>query len=449
MTSSAAPGETAPQLDRQLGLATAIAAVAGECIGVGIFLTPAGMAKSLGSPFWLLVVWLATGLMTLCGALCYGELAARFTRPGGTYVYLYEAFGPRLAFLYGWMSLLVLDPGLTAALATGLSAYVAFIFPLSSLQKRLIAVVVLASLCVVNIIGTKLSGRVLRWSTWLKLAILFFVVVFPFGMRLGSFSNFSPFVAQRPASLPLFAGLAAAMVSAAFSFGGWWDVSKIAGEVRDPHINLPRAMIFGVLLVAGAYVLVSFAFLYLVPIQNVTSDETFVAQAGSILFGRGGAVFFSSVVILCVLSSLAAMVMAAPRVYFAMAKDGLFFPSVGEAHPRFGTPYRAIGIQGAVASVLILVGTFQQIIAYFIFPAVLFLGLSVAGLFIVRRRAPHGSPYDTPGFPFVACVFLGMVSVLLVLLAGHSPRQVAMGMAVVLSGLPIYTLLFHRRDSLR
>lgn len=449
MTSSAAPEAQAPQLDRQLGLATATAAVAGECIGVGIFLTPAGMAKSLGSPLWLLVVWLSIGLMTLCGALCYGELAARFTRPGGTYVYLYEAFGPRLAFLYGWMSLLVLDPGLTAALATGLSAYVAIVFPLSSLQARLLAVVVVAVLCIVNVLGTSLSGRILRWSTWLKLAILFFVVVFSFGMRLGSFSNFTPFVAQRPGSLPFFAGLAAAMVSAFFSFGGWWDVSKIAGEVRDPHINVPRAMIYGVLLVAGAYVLISFAFIYLVPIQNVASDETFVAQAGAILLGRRGAVFFSSVVILCVLSSLAAMVMVFPRVYFAMAKDGLFFPSVGEAHPRLGTPYRAIAIQGIVASILILVGTFQQIIAYFIFPAVLFLGLSVVGLFIVRRRAPNSSPYDTPGFPFVAYVFLAMVVVLLVLLGGHSPRQVALGMAVVLTGLPIYTLLFHRYASVR
>ena len=449
MTSSAAPEAQAPQLDRQLGLATATAAVAGECIGVGIFLTPAGMAKSLGSPLWLLVVWLSIGLMTLCGALCYGELAARFTRPGGTYVYLYEAFGPRLAFLYGWMSLLVLDPGLTAALATGLSAYVAIVFPLSSLQARLLAVVVVAVLCIVNVLGTSLSGRILRWSTWLKLAILFFVVVFSFGMRLGSFSNFTPFVAQRPGSLPFFAGLAAAMVSAFFSFGGWWDVSKIAGEVRDPHINVPRAMIYGVLLVAGAYVLISFAFIYLVPIQNVASDETFVAQAGAILLGRRGAVFFSSVVILCVLSSLAAMVMVFPRVYFAMAKDGLFFPSVGEAHPRLGTPYRAIAIQGIVASILILVGTLQQIIAYFIFPAVLFLGLSVVGLFIVRRRAPNSSPYDTPGFPFVAYVFLAMVVVLLVLLGGHSPRQVALGMAVVLTGLPIYTLLFHRYASVR
>jgi len=449
VTSSAAPEAQAPQLDRQLGLATATAAVAGECIGVGIFLTPAGMAKSLGSPLWLLVVWLSIGLMTLCGALCYGELAARFTRPGGTYVYLYEAFGPRLAFLYGWMSLLVLDPGLTAALATGLSAYVAIVFPLSSLQARLLAVVVVAVLCIVNVLGTSLSGRILRWSTWLKLAILFFVVVFSFGMRLGSFSNFTPFVAQRPGSLPFFAGLAAAMVSAFFSFGGWWDVSKIAGEVRDPHINVPRAMIYGVLLVAGAYVLISFAFIYLVPIQNVASDETFVAQAGAILLGRRGAVFFSSVVILCVLSSLAAMVMVFPRVYFAMAKDGLFFPSVGEAHPRLGTPYRAIAIQGIVASILILVGTFQQIIAYFIFPAVLFLGLSVVGLFIVRRRAPNSSPYDTPGFPFVAYVFLAMVVVLLVLLGGHSPRQVALGMAVVLTGLPIYTLLFHRYASVR
>ncbi len=310
-------------LRRQLGLASATAAVAGESIAVGIFLTPAGMAKSLGSPFWLLLVWITVGVLALCGALCYGELAARFPRDGGIYVYLLEACGKRIAFLYGWMCLLVLDPGLTAALAVGLASYVAYIFPSSTLVIKFIAIAVIWALCVLNIFSIRVSAGFLRWTTWLKLGVLGSLVLWAFVMRLGSWSNFVPFIAQHPGSLPLGPALGAAMVGAFFSFGGWWDVSKIAGEVRDPGRTLPRAMLLGVLVVTAIYVLVSAAFLYIVPLARVTSDETFVAQAGAILFGRAGGVVFAAIVVVCVLSSLAALIMSAPRVYYAMAQDGL------------------------------------------------------------------------------------------------------------------------------
>jgi len=432
-------GPPSTSLRRQLGLATATAAVAGECIGVGIFLTPAGMAKSLGSPFWLIFVWIAVSLMTLCGALCYGELAARFPRPGGTYVYLHEVFGSRVAFLYGWMSLLVLDPGLAASLATGLAGYAAFVFPLSPAGGRILGVSVVAVLCLINMASTRAGGGFLRWTTWLKFAVLGAIVVLAFALRTGSFSNLSPFFPQRPGSLPLFAGLAVGLVGAFYSFGGWWDVCKIGGEIRDPERNLPRAMIVGVILVAATYVFITIAFLYVVPIESVASDQAFVAQFGQVLFGRSGALVFSFIVVLCVLGSLATVVMAAPRVYFAMASDGIFFRSVGRPHPRFGTPWRAIAIQGTIASLLILLASFQEIVAYFIFPAVFFMGLSVAGLAAIRRQ-PNAAPasFSTPGYPLTMLIFLAMFVLLLVMLAVHSPRQTGLGAAVVLLGWPLY-----------
>jgi APA family basic amino acid/polyamine antiporter len=426
-------------LRRQLGLASSVAAVAGESIAVGIFLTPAGMAKSLGSPFWLLLVWIVVGILTLCGALTYGELAARFPRDGGVYVYLLETVGRRVAFLYGWMCLLVLDPGLTATLAIGLASYVAFIIPLSPLMTKVVSAAAIGTLCTLNILSVRVSAGILRWTTWLKLGLLAFLVIWALALRLGSWSNFVPFVAQRPGSLTLAPALGAAMVGAFFSFGGWWDVSKISGEIRDPGHTLPRAMLLGVAIVTTVYIAISAVYLYLLPLNQVTSDETFVAQAGTVLFGRLGGSSFAAIVVICVLSSLAALIMSAPRVYYAMAQDGLFLHSVARIHPRFGTPAKAILIQGLIASVLVFLSNFQQIIAYFIFVAVVFLTIAGAGLFIERSRN-RGTPpaFSTPLYPLPLAVFLILMSMLLALLLLHSPLQALLGTAVVLAGVPVY-----------
>ncbi len=426
---------------RELGLASAIAAVAGETIAVGIFLTPAGMAKSLGSPFYLLLIWVMVGILTICGALTYGELAARFPHDGGVYVFLEESYGRGTAFLYGWMCLLVLDPGLTAALAVGLASYFGYIVPLSTIGAKLVGVGVIWLLCMLNVLSIRVSAGVLRWSTWLKLALLAVLVLWGFSLHAGSWGNFVPFVAQRSGSLPLLPALGAAMVGAFFSFGGWWDVSKISGEIRDPGRTLPRAMLFGTLAVTAVYILVSAVFLYLVPLAGVTSNETFVAQAGSVLFGSLGGKIFAAIVIVCVFSSLAALIMSAPRVYYAMARDGLFFKRVSQISPRFGTPVGAVLIQGTISSLLVAVSSFQKIIEYFIFVAVVFLAMSGAGLFLARRRDAGLTPlFRTPLYPLPVVIFLLLVVALLVLLAGHAPVEAGLGAGVVLAGVPAYLL---------
>src|ERR1700691_2678407 len=275
-------------LRRQLGVGSAAAIVAGEAIAVGIFLTPAGMAKSLASPFWLLIVWLAVGAMTLSGALCFGELAGRFPSAGGAYVYLRESFGPLTAFLYGWMSLLVLDPGLTAAFAVGFAAYAAYIFHWPPWIVKIAALVAIWAICALNIFSTRISAGFLRWITWLKFAVLATLTVWALAFRLGSWSNFVPFVAQRSGALPLAPALGAALVGAVFCFGGWWGAATVAGEVRDPGRTLPRALALGVVAVTAVYIVISAVFIYLVPIEKVASDGTFVAQAGEVLFGPAG-----------------------------------------------------------------------------------------------------------------------------------------------------------------
>jgi basic amino acid/polyamine antiporter, APA family len=433
------------ELKRQIGLGTATALIVGEVIAVGIFLTPSGMAKSLGSPVWLLVIWLLMGAMALCGALCYGELAARFPEAGGPYIYLREAYGRPVAFLYGWMALLVMDPGLTAALAVGLAGYVGYIFKLPPEGIKAVAVGSILLVTLVNIRGVKLGGGFIRWLTILKLGLLGLVIVWGFGSRAGNWSNFTPLVEQRSGSEPLVGALAGAIVGAFFSFGGWWDLSKVAGEVRDPKRTLPRAMIYGVTILTVVYILTSAVFMYLVPLQQVTSGEIFVAQAGEALFGRLGAQVLSGIVIVAVLGSLAAVVMSAPRVYFAMARDGLFLQSAAALHPSFGTPARAIMIQATLASLLALVGTFNTIISYFVFVVVIFIALTVAALFVFRRDA--SAEFHAPGYPVTPVVFLLLIALVLFLLGGHNPLQAGLGVAVVLLGLPVYYLLFrHRKE---
>jgi len=439
--------KTTEDLKRQIGLRTAIALIVGEIIAVGIFLTPAGMAKSLGSPFYLLVVWLVVGALSFCGALCFGELAVRHPEAGGGYAYLREEYGPLPAFLYGWMALLVMDPGLTAAIATGAASYVTHSLHLSAWENKLVAIVSILALAIINIRGVRLGAWIVRWLTVLKVGFLAFIAVWAFGFGVGHWSNFIPFVAQRPGSKPIVEALAMAVVGAFFSFAGWWDVSKVAGEIRDPSRTMPRAFAYGILIVALVYILTSTAFIYLVPIEQVTNGQAFAAQVGEVLFGPNGALVFSAFVIIIVLGSLAPIIMSAPRVYFAMARDGLFFPAAAAIHPRFQTPARCIGLQAVLASLLVVSGTFEEIISYFFFVVLVFLALTVVGIFLLHRRDGEAPKYTTPGYPLTPIVFLLLLVVMLFLLAAGQPKQSFLGVGVVLLGVPVYYLLFRRRSS--
>lgn len=403
------------------------------------------MAKSLGSPAWLLAVWLVVGALSFCGALCFGELAVRFPEAGGGYAYLREAYGPAPAFLYGWMALLVMDPGLTAAIATGAASYVGYGLQLSLRGNKLVAITAIVTLALVNIRGVRLASWFVRWLTVLKVGFLGFIAVWAFGFQVGHWSNFVPLVAQRPGSKPLIEALASGVVGSFFAFAGWWDLSKVAGEVRNPSRTMPRAFAYGILLVTFVYILTSAAFVYLVPMQQVTNGQAFAAQVGEVLFGQTGAIVFSGFVIVAVTGSLAPIIMSAPRVYFAMARDGLFFPAAAAIHPRYNTPARCIALQAVLASVLVLSGTFEEIISYFFFVVLVFIALTVFGIFVLRRRQSSALEYSTPGYPVTPIVFLLMVLVMLVLLAVGHPKQSFWGVGVVALGVPVYYLLFRRR----
>lgn len=430
MVGSAAPA-LAGELRRELGFGSAVAALAGECIAVGIFLTPAGMAKALGSPLLMLLVWCAMGAACAAGAICYGELASRYPYPGGTYVYLREGYGEGTAFVYGWMAMLIMDPGVTAAMALGMMGYFGAWIPLTLTQRRVIAVAFIVILAAVNMLSTRAGASVMRSITWLKFALIAALPLLPLLLHAGSWSNLVPFAARRPGSAPLLPALTISVVGAFYSFGGWWDASKLAGEIRDRRV-LSRAFIVGVSLVTAAYVLISGVFLWLVPLQQVTSDQGFVAQAGQVLFGARGAQVFSAMVIACVAGGIAVMIMAAPRVYYAMARDRVFFSRFGRLS-RFGTPVYAIAIQAVLTCVLIFTGSFESVVSYFLFPVIFFIAMTVAA--VLKRnvvgRASHG--FVLPG-----AIYLLMSAVIEVLIMAAMPRQALIGSAVVLMGIPVW-----------
>jgi len=426
------------KLARELSLPAATALVVGQVIAVGIFLTPGTIIRTLASPLGVLLIWAGMGGMAICGALCYGALAARYPQAGGGYVYLREAYGPRVAFLYGWKCLLIMDPGITAALATGFASYAAYFVPMGNVGTRLAAIGAIVAFALVHILGVKLGVRLLSTVSVLKIALVFALTLGALAAPSGSWSHFTPFVQRQPGAMPLVAAVAGAFVSAFFTFGGWWEVTKIAGEVRDPARTLPKALWLGLAVVTLVYTAATISFIYVIPIGEIIEGQAFVAQVGEAIFGPGGGGAVALVVIVCVLGSLGAMQMLAPRLYFAMAQDGLFPAGAAAVHPRFGTPARAVATQAVLASVLVALGTFDTIVAYFVFITVVFIAATVASVFVLRRRDPA---FHVPGYPFAPVVFLAMVAALLGLLAVNNPLQALLGLGLVAAAQPVYQMI--------
>jgi basic amino acid/polyamine antiporter, APA family len=425
-------------LSRQLTLSAATTLVVGQVIAVGIFLTPGTIIRTLASPLWVLGIWTLMGGMAICGALCYGALAARYPEAGGGYVYLREAYGPRVAFLYGWKCFLIMDPGITAALATGFAAYTGAIVPLNTMAVRGVAILAIVVLAVVHILGLRIGTRIVTALTVLKLALILALIGIALVSARGAWQNLVPFVARRSTGLPLAPAIATALISAFFAFGGWWEVTKISGEVRNPDRTMPRALVRGLAAVTLVYMLITLAFMYVVAIEQVGAGEAFVAQVGTALLGPSGAIAVTLVVLACILGSLAVVMMVAPRMYFAMARDGMFPVAAAAVHPRFGTPARAIAVQASVACALVALGTFDTIVAYFIFITVVFIALTVAAVFVARRR---DASVIVPGHPWTALIFLAFVGVLLVLMLLNNPLQALLGVAVVSLGAPMYGMI--------
>jgi len=401
-----------------------------EVVGVGILLTPAAMMRALGGIVAPMILWLVMGALTAAGALCYAELSTRFPQTGGTYVFLREGFGRRTAFAYGWMAMLVMDPGLTAALAIGTSKYLLAAAGISSRFEVPVAIAAIVVLAAIALRGLASGAVLLRWSAMIKLGMVALLVVAGVAKALGGATPM-PHVAASAVSLPALAG---AVVSAFFAFGGWWDLGRLSEEVEQPERSLPVAMIAGVGLVALIYVLVTFTLLLAAPPASAATDDAFVAAAGAVLFGQRAGRLLAVMVTLAVSGSLFAVLLGAPRISVAMARDGLLPSRVTWFDEARGRAVPGTLLQAGLASALVVIGSFDQILGYFVPAAVFFLGLSAATLFTIDRGETNRSAFLVPLFPLPLVLFLLLIVIMLVLFAVGQPTQTSLGAVVVLLG---------------
>lgn len=373
-----------PQLRRQLGLFDSTSIVIGCIIGSGIFIIPSITASLVQSPGMVFLVWIAGGLLTLCGALAYAELGASLPEAGGQYVYLREAYGRLPAFLYGWTLFLVIQSGGLAALAAAFSIYLGHFLPLTTLQARLLSVACLLVLAIINCLGVRSGATVQNVFTVIKVGGVVAIVAAAFASSAGSLSHLSPLWEE---SRPM--GLLAAMVGVLWAYEGWHNFSFVAGETVMPERNIPLALTAGTLIVLVLYLGAIFAYLYALPFDMASASQRVAADSMSVAVGRAGGALISLLILFSVVGAANGMTLAGPRAYYAMASDGLFFRGLQRVHPRYGTPAPAIVVQGLWASVLALSGRYDQLFTYVIFAAWIFYGMTVAGVVVLRRKHPE------------------------------------------------------------
>lgn len=417
-------------LQRRLGVGTATAMIVTEVLGVGLFLTPASIARTLGSAPAVVAVWTLIALLSIAGALCLAELGSRFPEAGGLYVYLREAFGERVAFLYGWMSLLVMDPGLAAALGVGLARYLLIVGGGSSRMLAPLAIACVLLLSGVTLLGANASARVLRWTAAVKLVAIVAIVA-----AVATQRGDGP--ASSAAAPPLGFGAAAGVVlSAFFAFGGWWDLGKLGEELERPRRTLPIALIGGIVVALLVYGALSLAFLRGAG-AHPSSDDAFVATLGASLFGRWATPIFGGAVAVAVAGSLAAVLFGAPRVYLAMARSGVFPAALVRFDARRQSAPRATLVQVALACLLVAIGSFDEIIGYFVPAAVLFLGVAAAAILRLPRPAASSAVFRAPLHPLPILLFLLLVLGILALFVVGRPMQTLTGLAVIALGIPV------------
>jgi APA family basic amino acid/polyamine antiporter len=475
--------ESNTDLIKGLGLLDAVMLIMGSMIGSGIFIVSADIARVVASPGLLLLIWFLSGLMTVLAALSYGELSAALPHAGGQYVFLREAHGPLCGFLYGWTLFLVIQSGTIAAVAVAFARYLDVFLPLSRQLftaevlgrhlaidlKQLVGVAVILFLSVVNCFGIRVGANVQNAFTSLKVLALVLLIGVGIAYSGGSWNHFKPFLPdqieihsvaeQYQKSSPLLFGsgsvvwtlgllIGVAMIGALFASDAWNNLTFTGGEVRNPQRNLPLALFLGTGLVTLIYLLCNIAYLHVLPIPQISQTDKIAASVAKAILGSTGNAVVSFAILISTFGCLNGLILSGPRVYYAMAKDRLFFKTVAEIHPRYHTPVRSLGVQAVWASLLTLSGTYSQLLTYVISAALLFYILTVYGLIRLRRTQPDlPRPYKAVGYPYLPWLYVIMAAAVLASNLIGDPSNSWPGFIIIAVGLPAY-FYWKRKSSL-
>jgi basic amino acid/polyamine antiporter, APA family len=412
--------------------------VIGTVIGSGIFLVPGGvlrLAEGYAGP--ALLVWVIGGVLSLLGALAYGELGAMKPEAGGLYAYLRDAFGPATAFLYGWTFFVVIATGSAATLAVAAGSYLQQFVDLGPVGVKLSAVALLALVAAINIRSTRRSADVQNWSTAIKVGALLIMSVGLIAARR-SFPTGAPF--WPPSFTPsLASGMGLGMIGVLWAYEGWQYVTFSAGEALNPQRTFPRAIVIGTASLIVIYLFANAGYLAALGSEGVARSDRVAAEAMGAVLGPVAAKLIAAAILVSIFSATNGLTITAPRLYYAMARDGLFFAKLAEVHPRFGTPALSIVAGTAWAMVLAASGTFEQLLTYVVFVGWIFYGLGAACVFVLRHTEPAAPrPFRVPGYPWTPLLFIVAAAALVANTIATQPGRAAVGIGVVLLGLPVY-----------
>jgi basic amino acid/polyamine antiporter, APA family len=445
------------QLVKGLGLYGAASVAAGTMIGTAIFVVPSRMLRLVGTPWMVILVWIGAGFLSLFGALGYAELGAAIPEVGGEYVYLHRAYSSLLGFLYSWTTFIIAKPASIGAIATAFVLYCSYFFPalagviwqtrvpvpghawtlqLTGLQVG--AAVMIALLSILNILGVRRAGAVQTFFTACKLGVLAILIVLGLALGEGSFAHFSS-ASGIPTQGGMLAAFGVATVAALYAYDGWNNLSMVAGEVENPQRNIPRALIYGTVLVIVVYVFVNLAYFYVLAPGAATASQTIAADTARQFLGQWGGAFVAVGVMISAFATLNGSILTGARVPYATARDQLFPKPLARLHPRYHTPAVSLAAQAVIAGAFALTGTYDALYTKVIFSEFLFYALVTAGVFVLRRREPAlARPYRTWGYPFVPAIFVTLSVLLLINTFVEQRSDSLWGLLLVGSGVPAY-----------
>ena len=440
-----------PKLDRQLGLFDSTMMVVGIVIGSGIFMTTGLMADALPSASLILIVWLLGGLQMLAGALTYAELGAAMPKAGGQYVYLREAYGSLPAFLFGWVAFIAYLTGTNAAIAVAVAEHLGSFYPSISTHNivigfdyfsisggQIFAISLILILSFINYLGILFGKWIQNVFTILKIGSILFFALAGLFISTGNHIDFS----INPTNMSIgsiLTGMGIALVAVTWTVGGWEYVTFAAGEIKNPKKNLPLALIIGTVVILVLYIMINIAYLKVLPMDSLIGELKVGEATAKSLYGPGIAGAFVVVVIISMFGSLNGNILVGPRISYAMAKDELFFSKAADVHPKFHTPGNAIMIQGFWAAVLVLSGTFEEIITLVVFVNFMMWIAASSTVFVLRKKQPElERPYKVWGYPYVPAFFILFSSAIMINTFFESPQQSLMGIGLTLLGIPAY-----------